>query len=282
MKRILVPTDFSDNAYSALFYATRLFQNQPCQFYILNTFEVNTPLLTGRIDTSKGDDLYQELSTKSSDSLATTFHSIVRDSEDLKHTFETISISKDLTETINKTIKNKDIDLVVMGTKGVTGAASLFMGSNTVKVVQKIKHCPVLIVPNEFDFDKPIEIAFPTDFKRFYLEAEIKPLLDIASLFDSNIRIFHINEDENLDDIQEYNYNLLKRHLSKFTHSIHWISKTGQKTSLINEFIDEFDINLAIMINYKHSLIETITHEPVIKKIGFHPSIPFLVIPDAT
>ncbi|WP_108801966.1 universal stress protein [Aquimarina sp. Aq107] len=280
MKRILVPTDFSNNAYSALFYATRLFQNQPCQFYILNTFEVNTPLLTGRIDTSKGDDLYQELSTKSSDSLATTFHSIVRDSEDFKHTFETISISKGLTETINKTIKNKDIDLVVMGTKGVTNTTTLFMGSNTVKVIQQIKKCPVLIVPNEFDFQKPLDIAFPTDFKRFYLEKEIRPLLGIVSLFNSNLRIFHINEENKLDDIQEYNYNMLKKHLINFTHSIHWISKTGQKTTLINDFIDEFDINLVIMINYKHSLIENITHEPVIKKIGFHPSVPFLVIPD--
>lgn len=280
MKRILVPTDFSNNAYSALFYATRLFQNQPCQFYILNTFEVNTPLLTGRIDTSKGDDLYQELSARSSDSLATTFHSIVRDSEDFKHTFETISISKGLTETINKTIKNKNIDLVVMGTKGVTNATTLFMGSNTVKVIQQTKKCPVLIVPNEFDFQKPLEIAFPTDFKRFYLEKEIRPLLDIASLFNSNLRIFHINEENKLDDIQEYNYTILKKHLTNFTHSIHWISKTGQKTALINDFIDEFDINLIIMINYKHSLIENITHEPVIKKIGFQPTIPFLVIPD--
>ncbi|MFD2564343.1 universal stress protein [Aquimarina rubra] len=282
MKRILVPTDFSDNAYGALFYATRLFQDHECQFFILNTFEVHTPVLTGRMDTSKGDLLYQKLSAESKDSLAQTFHSIIRDTDDLNHTFETISVSKDLTETINKTIKKKNIDLVVMGTKGATGASTLFMGSNTVKVVQKINNCPVLVVPDEFDFEKPTEIAFPTDFRRFYIAEELKPLLDIASLFNSNIRIFHINEEEKLDDIQEHNYTSLKNHLADFTHSIHWISKGGQKSKLINDFIDDLDIDLLVMVNYRHSLMENITHEPVIKKIGFHPSVPFLVIPDAS
>ncbi|WP_298317455.1 universal stress protein [uncultured Aquimarina sp.] len=282
MKRILVPTDFSDNAYGALFYATRLFQNHECQFYILNAFEVHTPVLTGRIDTNKGDLLYRKLSAESKDGLTQTFHSIIRDTDDLNHTFETISVSKDLTETINKTIKKKHIDLVVMGTKGASGATALFMGSNTVKVVQKIYNCPVLVVPDEYDFQKPTEIAFPTDFKRFYIAEELKPLIDIASLFGSNIRIFHIHEEEKLDDIQQHNYNSLKNHLTNFTNSIHWISKEGQKARLINDFIDELDIDLLVMVNYRHSLMENITHEPIIKKIGFHPSVPFLVIPDAS
>jgi hypothetical protein len=33
------------------------------------------------------------------------------------------------------------------------------------------------------------------------------------------------------------------------------------------------------MLSYKHSLIEKIIKEPVIKKIGLKPTIPFLVIP---
>ncbi|MBQ4820946.1 universal stress protein [Aquimarina sp. MMG016] len=280
MKRILVPTDFSNNAYSALFYATRLFQNQPCQFYILNTFDVNTPILTSRIDTSKGDILYQQLARESKDKLTETFHAIVRDTDELDHTFETISVSKKLPETINKTIKIKEIDLVVMGTKGASGAKEIFMGSNTVKVIQKIKGCPVLMVPDEFDFEKPVEIAFPTDFRRFYIEEELKPLIEIASLFNAHIRIFHIHEEEKLDEIQEHNYAALKKYLKDFKHSMHWVFKLSKKTELINTFIQQFSVNMLVMVNYKHSFMEGITHEPVIKKIGFHPIVPFLVIPD--
>jgi hypothetical protein len=34
------------------------------------------------------------------------------------------------------------------------------------------------------------------------------------------------------------------------------------------------------MVNYKHAFIEHIIKEPVIKKIGFNPIVPFLVIPE--
>ncbi len=282
MKQILVPTDFSNNAYSALFYATRLFQNEPCKFYILNTFDVNTPVLTSRIDTSKGDLLYQQLSNESKDRLTETLHSIVRDTEDFDHTFETVSVSKDLPDTINKTIKNNHIDLVVMGTKGASGIKEIFMGSNTVKVIQKIQNCPVLSVPDEFDFERPVEIAFATDFRRFYSKEELAPLFEIASLFGSTIRILHIHEDEKLDGVQEHNFKKLKEHLTGFKYSIHWISQFDQKSEVINTFIDKMSINMLSMLRYRYSLIESITHKSVVKKIGFSVTIPFLVIPTAS
>ncbi len=282
MRKIVVPTDFSNNAYESLFYATRLFQDKTCHFYILNTFDVNTPMLTSRLDTEKGHQLYHTLSKESKEKLTETLHKIVRDSEDLKHTFETISVSKDLTETINKTIKSKDIDLVVMGTKGATGAREIFMGSNTVKVIQKIKKCPILAVLDGFDFQKPMEIGFPTDFKRVYLEEELKPLMDIASLFNARIRIFHIHEEETLDEVQEVNRTILKQHLRNFAISVHWISKFSKKSEHITDFITKMNIDILSMVNYRHSIMEMITHEPVIKKIGFHATIPFLVIPEAS
>jgi nucleotide-binding universal stress UspA family protein len=280
MKRILVPTDFSTNAYSALFYATRLFQNEECHFYILNTFDVNTPVLTSRIDTSKGDLLYQKLSNKSQEKLTETLHSIVRDTEDFRHTFETISVSKKLTDTINKTIESKNINLVVMGTKGASGVKEVLIGSNTVKVIKKIKNCTILAVPDEFDFKKPVEIGFATDFKRLYTIASLAPLLEITAIYSSNIRVMHIHEEEKLDEIQEHNLKNLKENLKGYNYCIHWIPRYTQKAKLINEFIDQTNIDMLCMSKYRHSLMESILHEPVIKKIGFHLSIPFLVIPE--
>ncbi|MEW7290017.1 universal stress protein [Aquimarina sp. 2304DJ70-9] len=282
MKRILVPTDFSNNAYSALFYATRLFQNQDCQFYILNTFDVNTPVLTSRVDTSKGDLLYQRMRNESQDKLTETLHAIVRETEDFNHTFETVSVSKDLPDTINKTIKNKNIDLVVMGTKGASGIKEIFIGSNTVKVIQKIRNCSVLSVPNEFDFEKPVEIAFATDFRRFYSKEELGPLLEIASLFGSKIRIMHIHEDEKLDEVQEHNFKKIKEHFKDFEYSMHWVSKSNGKAEVINTFIDKMNINMLTMLRYRYSLIESMTHASVVKKVGFRATIPFLVIPTAS
>ena len=47
----------------------------------------------------------------------------------------------------------------------------------------------------------------------------------------------------------------------------------------VNQFQEKNKINLLVMIQNKHSFIEKLFIEPVIKKIGFHITIPFLVIP---
>ena len=39
MKNILVATDFSNDAYCALFYITKLMVSRPCSFLLLNVFD---------------------------------------------------------------------------------------------------------------------------------------------------------------------------------------------------------------------------------------------------
>ncbi|SHJ30994.1 universal stress protein [Aquimarina spongiae] len=279
MRRVLVPTDFSNNAYSALFYATRFFQNEPCHFFILNTFDVNTPVLTSRIDTSKGDALYRQLSATSKDKLTETLHCIVRDTEDFEHTFETISVSKDLTETINKTIQSKEIDLVVMGTKGASGLKEIFIGSNAVKAIQNIKQSPILLVPDELDFKPPRQIAFATGFGRSYSKAELQPIITMAKMFKASIKVLHIHENELLNEEQEQNFKILRTLFEGVELSMHWLAKDNQKAEVIQMFLEEMNIDMLTMLRYPHSITESITHEPVVKKMGFRIDIPFLVIP---
>ena len=194
------------------------------------------------------------------------------------HKFEIALSHEDILSAIERAINAYNIDLVVMGTKGVTKATDIFFGSNTVQIIKKLKQCPVLAVPDDFDFVKPEAIAFPTGFERFYGE-ELLPIKQLSELHHSKIKIVHIDEEDNLSEAQSYNLAMLKAYLEDYPHQFHWIKEYDQKSNGINEFIDEFNINILAMINYKHSLMERIVNEPVIKKIGFQPKIPFLVIP---
>jgi len=205
----------------------------------------------------------------------------IASSANANHEFKIILSSGDLHNAINASIEKHKIDLIVMGTKGVTGTKEFLIGSNTVRIIKKIKQCPVLIVPDEFDFVEPKQIAFPTGFNRFYDE-EILPLKRLSELYNSKIRILHINEEEKLSHIQDYNYTMLKVYLKNFECTFHWMPDYAKKSQEINDFIEELNINILVMINYKHSFIENIVKEPIIKKLGFHPTIPFLVIPCAT
>ena len=49
-------------------------------------------------------------------------------------------------------------------------------------------------------------------------------------MYNAKIRIVHINEEEKLDDLQEYNLMVLKSYLFDYEHSFHWMPEYAKKT----------------------------------------------------
>lgn len=273
-KNILLPTDFSDNAWSAVVYALKLYEEELCTFYFLHSIKMKVSTMS-----NMSNKLLRVMAENAKNELSELKELAETSNANANHSFEIILSSNDLHQSMDTIIEKNNIDMVVMGTKGATGAKEIIFGSNTVKSIKKIKNCPVLAVPDEFDFVIPEQIAFPTDFNRLY-GAELQPLLDLADLYNSKIRILHINKEESISEAQDYNLDLLKVALENYDYSFHWMPDYSKKDEAIKDFIDELNINILVMINYKHSLIENLIKEPVIKKLGFQPTIPFLVIPD--
>ena len=272
---ILLPTDFSDNAWSAIVYALKLYANEVCAFYLLHStmMRVSTMSnLSNKLLKTMNDNAMKELIKLKE--LAEIVNA------NANHNFKMILSSQDLKDAIEIAVKNKSIDLVIMSTKGATAAKEFFFGSNTIKILKKMRLCPILVVPGEYDFIVPKQIALPTDLNRFYDDIELRPLKHIADLFNSKIRIVHIYDEKKLNNMQEYNLTTLKNYLSDYEHSIHWMPEYAKKSTEINDFIKELEIDILAMVNYKHAFIEHIIKEPVIKKIGFNPIVPFLVIPE--
>lgn len=271
---ILLPTDFSDNAWSAIVYALKLYANEDCTFYLLNSCKPegsSMSIMSNKLLTVMKDAAMKQL-------VELQRMARIADANE-KHNFEIILSTENLIDAINRTTITHNIDLVVMGTKGASKAKEIFFGSNTVNVLKKINSCPVLAVPDEFSFIEPKQIAFPTDYNRIYDDSVLEPLKKLSKLHNSKIRILHIQEKKELSEAQNSNVEKLDKNLVDFEHSFHWIPDNGKKASVIIDFIEELQINILVMVNYKHSFIETIINEPVVKKIGFHPIIPFMTIP---
>ncbi|MBD0825350.1 MULTISPECIES: universal stress protein [Aestuariibaculum] len=274
MKNILLPTDFSDNAWNAVVYALKLYADEPSTFYILNTVTIQTA--SYGVLSSKLKDTMKDNSKKELEALKKLVETC---DHNANHEFHYLQGTEDIVVSMRKIVKEKNIDLIIMGTKGASGAKEFFFGSNTVQVVNHIHDCPVLVIPEDYDFKVPKQVAFPTGFLRAYSETELAPIKQLADLFNSKIRVVHINVEEKLTASQEENLEHLKTLLADYDHSFHWMPNYANKASEINDFIEELNIEALTMVNYKHSFIEDIIKEPVIKRIGFHPTVPFLVIP---
>ncbi|PTX62281.1 nucleotide-binding universal stress UspA family protein [Kordia periserrulae] len=275
MTNILLPTDFSDNAWSAIIYTLKLYQHETCKFYLLNTEKVAS----------------SRISSFSNKLLKTMLDNARKDVEKLKeqieatnansnHEFEAMVVLGDLDDVIEDFVPKYNIDLIAMGTKGATGAKGILFGSNTAKIFKKVKNCPILAIPNDYEFITPKQIAFPTDLNRYCDAKEIHHLQQLADLYNAKIRIVHINDNEALSDKQEKNLNVLKEYLKNFELSVHIVPSYASKETSIHDFIDELDIDILAMVYYSHSFIDGILREPVVKKIAFNLKVPFLVIPE--
>ncbi|MCX7549037.1 universal stress protein [Xanthomarina sp. F1114] len=276
MKRhhILIPTDFSDNAWTAALYALNLYANEPCTFYLSHAW---TFLNTGA-RTHVPESYLKPLREAAKDKLESLKNLAEIESNGRDHEFETLFCMGSLMDSIELSIKEKEIDLVVMGTKGATGTQEFLFGSNTVAIINKMRLRPVLLVPSKATYVTPTSLVFPTDFNRFYGE-ELKSIKHIADLHKSKIEILHINKKEELNDTQNANMEMLDSYLEGYEHHFNWVTDKKKKERAITRFIKKNDINILTMINYEHSFVENLIKEPVIKKMGYHSIVPFLVIP---
>ncbi|MBQ4820948.1 universal stress protein [Aquimarina sp. MMG016] len=279
MKKILIPTDFSDNAWNTILYAMELYANIPCDFYILNTYDITPVKLVTTVSSQRVGHLYETVKIESEQGLKMILDDISNSNTSLDHSFKTISKSGSLSKVLRKMTKKDHYDSIVIGTKGATGAKEIFLGSNTHRVIKEMPNCPVLIIPEESYFEEISNVAFATDFARIYHRAEIQPIVNLAKSQDATVRMIHVYDEPKLNIVQHYNSNSLEEYFKKLKYDFHVIPDFSTVEKAIQAFIEELEIDVLAMINYPHSFIERLFREKVIKKITFHTTIPFLVIP---
>ena len=277
MKRIILPTDFSDNSINAIRYAMKLFKDEECTFYLMNTY---TPAIyqTEYVLHSPGQiglgDVYQ---TDSIDQLEELEKRLNNEFKNPKHQIMTHSAFNILVDEVVSMTENEEADLVVMGTQGASGAKEIFLGTHTVHVIKKSK-CPVIAIPAEFDYEAPKSVLFPTDYEVDYNSEEMMEFLKILRLHESFVHVIHISTGYGLTDLQVENRNKFDKLLSDIPHKFYDLP--GQEIiEGINNFQNEYDVQMLVMIQNKHTFLERLFIEPIIKKIGFHVSIPFMVLP---
>lgn len=279
IKKILVATDFSDEAYNALFYATQIWANQACTFYILNAYDEATPLTGTHKVPLLGKKKLEKLQPESMEALTKTSHRITLDTGNERHTYKTISEQGTLATVIPKTVKDLSIDLVVMGNKGKTGAKEIFMGSNTLKVAGSIDQCPLLAIPKGIDYKPKNNIAFVTDYKKGCNTKTLAPLLAVAAITKAPINVMHIASEEKLSSEQTSHQKLLELCLKDVDHSFYQVLEFDDKAKVIDSFIETHNISMLAMVYMKRSFMERLLREPVIKDISLYAKSPFLILP---
>jgi nucleotide-binding universal stress UspA family protein len=219
-------------------------------------------------------DVMREAAVENLDKLQTR---IKKEHQNSEHTYSSVISLNTLSNEITSLVKDEKIDIIVMGTKGATGAKEILFGTNTVDIIKRAK-CPVIAVPPNFDYEVPKEILFPTDYEVDFKTAPLKMLLTLARQHISSIEVLHVSNGYDLTKKQLKNQEKLDKQLKGIAHLFH-NPHNQEIINAINNFQLKHKMNLLVMVQNKHTFVERLFIEPVIKKIGFHVTIPFMVLP---
>ena len=277
MLQILVPTDFSKNAWNALKYGLDLYKSINCTFYLLHVNPI--PTYSGAGSSVKGSSKMAQESVlkESKESLDELLLRIENIPASAKHSFVTIALYDFFVDSIKREVETKNIDLIIMGTKGSTGLKKATMGSNTGDVITKVK-CPLLAVPENAVFKRPEEIAFPTDYYLRYDLKVLNTLVEMTRMNKSVLRVLHISKKgEELNEEQLKNKEFLNDFLQDIEHSFHSLTGTDLETA-VQDFTESSDIDMIAMVAKNLNFFQRILFRPKVEQISYHTDIPFLVL----
>jgi len=185
MKRILVPTDFSEHAEDALKVAAQIAQKNDSEVIVLHMLELpqqmNDAILGGTsipetmLFMKKANEMLDEISSRPYlDGIPVT---------------EIVKIDKPI-HGITQVSKDYDVDLIIMGSHGSSGVEELLIGSNTEKVVRN-SEIPVLVIKKDISSFKINNIVFASDFSE-ETKKPFEKLLNFTKFFESKIHLVTI------------------------------------------------------------------------------------------
>ena len=155
MQKILVPTDFSDNATKATDYAVALAEKTNAEIILLNV----TTLLNSTFSSRRA--LIKEYNNTRvagiRDQLKELQQSIAANSDKVKLTIKLYE--GDVQDSILQCAKDENVDLIIMGTQGASGLKKIFIGSITAGIIGNTT-VPVLAIPKKAEWKKLENILF--------------------------------------------------------------------------------------------------------------------------
>lgn len=197
VKRILIPTDFSETANLALQHAAHLASLTDAEIillHVVSTFAFRVNLPEADVDESQNARLSGAIQEK--------LQSIAK-ALSAKHGIQVhtrVAYGR-IREEVVKVAEDQDADIVILGTHGVSGIREFFMGSNAFRIVSEAG-CPVLSVQESAQQIGFSRIVVPID-NSFHSREKLGISVRLAATYGAHLHICglrsHDHDDQDLN-----------------------------------------------------------------------------------
>lgn len=192
IKKILVPTDFSDTASNALSQAIQIAKANKASIKLLHVITPVYVTSSNSFISGGGDAFYRKLKNNASDELKSIAKEIKKTTNIAVDYKTKLGVVNDI---VCDMAEKEKFDLIVMGTHGTSGVKEFFAGSNAYKVVNN-SNCPVLSVQKKINKQGIKNIILPIRLE-LTSRQKVDYAVQIARMFNSTIFITGYTDDKN-------------------------------------------------------------------------------------
>ena len=273
MKKILVPTDFSEVAKDAYHFALEIAKIQKSSIKVIHVFhpdfDPQNPYLSESMNTQQevSDSLLKKLITPEDGK------NVIKDPSPV--TTEAV-IGFPVEEILRH---SEDASLIIMGTTGEKGVLEKLFGSVSTNVARKAA-CPVLLVPGGLRYQNFRHILYASDFESAN-EGTLEKLVDFANIFKADIHFVHVTEETNAKDYKEIENKIFKILFKGGEPSFSFTMSKVEGSSVIegiNDYTLRHQIDMVVLVSPQRPFWESLFHKSVTKAMALNTKIPIMVL----
>ncbi|NCA77559.1 MAG: universal stress protein [Alphaproteobacteria bacterium] len=275
IRSILVPTDFSELAESALKVAIAIAKRQRAKIILLHVIDNYAYLQPSEVFLheirimpdikSHHEESMKELAGKISEQIEIDVDVQVEEGSPA--------------DVICRVAAKKQINLIVMGTHGMSGLRKFFIGSESSRVI-KNSFCPVLTIPGNWqktDFEKvlyPVRIASRAVEKYFYA----RPIIEKNN---SKVTLLGLAEQQNSAELEEVVLLTDQVKAQMFADHVQFRTNLVRSSDFPKTIIDsaiEFESDLIILSSTIDHNVKAFFLGPFAQQVVNHSTLPVLSI----
>ena len=270
--KYLIPTDFSDCAQAASDLAISIAKKSEAEVIFLHLMTLPIDYVSS--DAGRKESMYpstkkqeDRIESKLKEWRERAGHQGVRASSHI-HYNEDKSF-------LHKYAKEKEVDLILMGSHGADELRDFFVGTNTQRAVRFSK-IPVLVVKNPMKEIK--QVALISDFSREALVSE--PFIEkFTTMLSAKLHLTFINTPLNFNTSRVVSERLADFNSDFKNSAVTHMYNDFQFESGVTNFCEDYDIDLVIMNTHGRKGIDLAVAGSLTEKVIANLDIPVLCLP---
>jgi len=274
VNKILHPTDFSENASIALQFAFNLSEKLNAELVILHIAELPT-IMNSSASAASFTEMEEEKKASIIGQLKKYTTDCFKDIDSSSKILFEAKLNSSTVTGIVEAIIEADADLVVIGTKGQSKLKEVIMGSTAKGLVAKAP-CPVLTIPENALFKEIKQIIYASDYNQNDIAA-LKRLADFAEVFNAEISVLHIFNNEPVKDSETAAFQRVLTEQVKYAHLKYDTVVSTNVADSLATYLSDNKADLLVMLEKENmGIINMLFHRDMVKKFAKHTTIPLM------